>query len=278
VTCLASVTYTGMAQTPCSATVTGAGGLNQSLLVNYSSNTNAGTANASASYPGDANHTGSTGSATFAITQALTATALSAAPNPANFGQSVSMTATVAPVAPGAGTPTGKVTFLDGSLTLGTGTLSSGDTATFTTSSLAAGRHNLTASYGGDPNFSGSASSALAEQVVCGVLISLSPSTVPLGGRITVTGKVLSCANTAQTIVVQFSLSGPLQPNSCGSTKSVMFTTPPFTLPPKTSQTVSFPFPISRKACTGTYSITATTLVNGTLVDTSTAPLTITAH
>ena len=42
VTCPATVTYAGSAQTPCSATVTGAGGLNQSLTVSYSNNTNAG--------------------------------------------------------------------------------------------------------------------------------------------------------------------------------------------------------------------------------------------
>src|SRR5262249_13038316 len=59
VTCPTNVTYTGSARTPCSASVTGAGGLNQSVTVNYSNNTNAGTATASASFAGDANHTGS---------------------------------------------------------------------------------------------------------------------------------------------------------------------------------------------------------------------------
>ena len=48
-TCPVSVTYNGSAQTPCSANVTGAGGLSQSLTVTYSANTNAGTATASAS-------------------------------------------------------------------------------------------------------------------------------------------------------------------------------------------------------------------------------------
>src|SRR5215472_6029641 len=37
--------------------------------------------------------------------------------------ETVTLTATVAPVAPGAGVPTGTVTFLDGSSVLGTGTL-----------------------------------------------------------------------------------------------------------------------------------------------------------
>jgi len=173
------------------------------------------------------------------------------------------------------------VTFLDGSVTLGTGALSSADVATFTTSSLAAGTHNLTASYSGDPSFSGSSSSAVSDQVQCGVLISLSPSSVPAGGTITVTGKVISCSTTTQTVVVQFTLSGPSQPNSCSSTKSVMFTTPPFTLAPKTSQTVSFPFKVPTGVCTGSYSITATTHANsatGIVLNTSTAPLTISAH
>jgi hypothetical protein len=70
-TCPTSVTYNGTAQTPCTASVTGAGGLSQSVTVSYSLNTNVGTASASATYAGDANHTGSTKSTTFAVTPAL---------------------------------------------------------------------------------------------------------------------------------------------------------------------------------------------------------------
>ncbi|HSE84647.1 MAG TPA: kelch repeat-containing protein [Candidatus Binatia bacterium] len=76
VTCPASVTYNGAAQTPCSATVTGPGGLNQSLTVNYTNNINAGMATASASYAGDTNYTGSKDSKDFNIEKAaVTATA-----------------------------------------------------------------------------------------------------------------------------------------------------------------------------------------------------------
>ena len=54
VTCPArSLTYNGSARTPCTASVTGAGGLNESLTVNYTDNTNAGTAHASASFAGE---------------------------------------------------------------------------------------------------------------------------------------------------------------------------------------------------------------------------------
>jgi hypothetical protein len=216
---------------------------------------------------------------TLTVGPASAVTTLSAAPSPSTFGQSVTLTATVVAVAPGAGSATGKVTFFDGSVTLGTGILSTADVATVTTSELAAGNHSLTASYSGDPNFSRSSSSAVSDQVLCGVLISLSPSTVALGGTVTVSGKVISCSTMTQMVVVKFSLSGPSQPNSCSSTKSEMFTTPPFPLPPKTAQTVSFPFKVpSKGVCPGTYSITATTLVNGVAVDISSASLTITTH
>ena len=70
VTCPASVIYTGTAQTPCTVTVTDGGALNLTFDANYSANTNVGTATASYSWPGDATHDPSSGSATFAITPA----------------------------------------------------------------------------------------------------------------------------------------------------------------------------------------------------------------
>jgi len=66
VTCPTSVLYTGSAQTPCSAGVTGTGGLNQSLPVTYASNV-VGTATASAVYLGALNWTPSSDSKTFKI-------------------------------------------------------------------------------------------------------------------------------------------------------------------------------------------------------------------
>jgi hypothetical protein len=77
VSCPASVTYDGSAKTPCSASATGAGGLNQALTVTYSNNTAAGTATANASYGGDANHDGSSDSKTFMIATASSTTIVS---------------------------------------------------------------------------------------------------------------------------------------------------------------------------------------------------------
>lgn len=75
VTCPASVTYNGAAQTPCSASVTGPG-LNQSLTVAYSNNTNAGNASAEATFAGDSNYNSSVDAAAFTIERlALTVTA-----------------------------------------------------------------------------------------------------------------------------------------------------------------------------------------------------------
>jgi hypothetical protein len=76
----------------------------------------------------------------------------------------VTFTAAVSANALGAGTPTGTVTFKDGTTTLGTGTLSGGS-ASFTTSALAVGGHSITASYGSDTNFNSSTSSALSQTV-----------------------------------------------------------------------------------------------------------------
>ncbi len=86
VTCPAGpFTYNGAAQTPCSASATGAGGLNQTLTVTYSNNTNAGTANASAAFDGDANHKPSSDSKEFTIEQAPSVTVVTCDAGPFMF-------------------------------------------------------------------------------------------------------------------------------------------------------------------------------------------------
>src|SRR5213080_2802279 len=106
-----------------------------------------------------------TSASTTTTTLPGTTTGLTSSVQPSVFGQPVTFTATVAAKSPGAGTPTGTVTFKDGSSTLGTGTLNSSGQAMFTTSTLAVGPHSITASYGGNANFSGSTSSPLTQTV-----------------------------------------------------------------------------------------------------------------
>src|SRR5208283_3145203 len=73
-------------------------------------------------------------------------------------------TATIGVVSPGSGSPTGIVTFLDGTTTLGKATLNGG-TATLTTASLTVGTYSIKAVYGGNPNFNGSTSTVLKQVV-----------------------------------------------------------------------------------------------------------------
>jgi hypothetical protein len=74
VNCPASVIYNGMAQTPCTANVTGVGGLNLVVNVSYNDNINAGTATASATFAGDTNHKTSSDSKNFTINPAPSTT------------------------------------------------------------------------------------------------------------------------------------------------------------------------------------------------------------
>jgi hypothetical protein len=81
--------------------------------------------------------------------------------NPVLAQNAITFTAKVTSTA---GTPTQTLTFYDGATSIGTATLSGG-VATLTISTLAAGTHSITASYGGDPNFTIASSSALAQVV-----------------------------------------------------------------------------------------------------------------
>jgi hypothetical protein len=130
------------------------------------------------------------------VNRAATRLALTSSVNPAVTGQTVTFTAAVAAVAPGAGTPSGTVTFRDGSVVLGTVAVGAGGTATFTTSFAAAGGHVITAIYNGDSNFVGS-SQSLTEQVNAhatpkptrtGLVASVNPATV--GQAVTFTATV----------------------------------------------------------------------------------------
>lgn len=88
--------------------------------------------------------------ATLTVTQGASTVSLASSGSPASYGASVTFTATVSS---SAGTPTGTVTFLNGTTVLGTGTVGANGVATYSTSSLAPGSLSITASYAGDTNF-----------------------------------------------------------------------------------------------------------------------------
>ena len=130
----------------------------------FSTNTLEGAADSyalTAVYGGDSTYAGSTSAAlTNIVEQFSTATILtvSAAPSSTVEGTAVTFTATLG------GSPTGAVTFLDDGITLGTSTFASG-TATFTTASLSAWDHDITAIYTDNSTYTLSTSNTVTQTV-----------------------------------------------------------------------------------------------------------------
>jgi hypothetical protein len=118
-----------------------------------------------AAYSGDANFSTSTSIAFGQTVRAdASITRTSSSPSPTVFGQRATFTAVLTAKAPGAGTPTGTVTFKDGTVGLGRGMLQvvgGVDRATFTTNALSVGSHTITAIYGGSTDFFGSSASVV---------------------------------------------------------------------------------------------------------------------
>jgi RHS repeat-associated protein len=136
-------------------------------------------------------------------TATSTTTSLTSSVNPAAAGASITFTATV--TGTGAIAPTGSVDFLDGSTTIGSEALS-GTTATFPTSSLAAGSHSITAHYNGDSNNAASSSASLTQVVTTGTTTALTSSSNPaaVGASVTFTATVTGSGTIAPTGSVAF--------------------------------------------------------------------------
>jgi hypothetical protein len=83
-----------------------------------------------------------------------TTTTVVSSANPSSYGQPITLTATVSG---SGGTPTGSVRFDSDGNTLCAASTLVGGVATCATSALSAGSHAITATYGGDSNFNGSA-------------------------------------------------------------------------------------------------------------------------
>jgi hypothetical protein len=149
-----SITFKDGSTTIGSGTLSGGG-------ASMSTSTLAGGSHSiTAVYAGDSTFNGSTSSAlTQAVDKANSTTTVSSSLNPSKRGQTVTFTATVSP-----SSATGSVGFYDGTKLLSTKTLS-GATASYSTSTLAAGLHTISAKYAGDSNFNGSTSNVLTQTV-----------------------------------------------------------------------------------------------------------------
>lgn len=182
--------------------------------------------------------------------QTTTTTTLTSSPNPATSGQTITFTATLAKLPQSPQQPTGTVTFLDGSVILGTNSLDSTGSATFTTATLDTGSHNITASYTGDAMARASISAPLVEIISpspttpASFTISASPVTVKVGKMVSMMVKVspangfnqpvqLTCTNLPSESACTFGstmirigggsttlLLSTTAPHDCGSTTS----------------------------------------------------------
>jgi hypothetical protein len=179
----------------------------------------AGTHTIAAVYSADTNFGASNSSLMLNVGQSKTTTVLITAPDPSVSGQAVAFTATVTPVAPGAGNPTGLVNFVEGTTVLGSATLAAtvnGDTASIGLATLAVGDHEVQAIYTGDLNYIGSTSVAVDQTVnqappVVGTttVVTASPSNSVFGQPLAFTATVTAQSGTATpTGSVQFSVDG----------------------------------------------------------------------
>jgi hypothetical protein len=187
-----------------------------------------------AQYSGDTNFLASTSSSASEVVNTpgpvSTTTNLAIAPNPANVGQSVTMTATVAGGANGV-SPSGSVTFLNGSTTLGAGAVNTGTgIATFTTSSLAAGPYSVTAQYGGDANFLTSTSAPVSLTVNAPPSFTLTPanSNISISTGATGTVQLTTSATAGYAGVVSLSCTTSSPAITCSlAPSSLTFTSGP---------------------------------------------------
>ncbi len=152
-----------------------------------------------ASYNGDVNYA-KTSASNAPLTQTVNpqpnvTISLGAGPNPSTVGQTVTLTANVSG---NYGTPTGQVTFYDGGFQILNASLSNGS-ASVTTTSLAAGTHPLTASYGGDGTYAGSSSNIFTQTVslvTTTTFLQAVPASTNPGQSVTLTATVSPAAAT----------------------------------------------------------------------------------
>lgn len=137
--------------------VNGVAAVTTSALSAATNSTYLGNHFISATYSGDSSFQ----AAAATLIQKVHASASTTSLVSSNFGNSVTFTATVASSLPGAGTPSGMVSFWDGSSFLAQVPLNGSGRSTFTATNLGGASHSVTASYASDTIFASSAGSLI---------------------------------------------------------------------------------------------------------------------
>lgn len=178
-----SVIFTSGATTLATAPLSGSG--NASVTI---STLGAGTYTIIATYSADTNFAASSSPVVIEkVIGADSAVTLTASPNPATYGQTVTFKALVRP-AQGNAVPTGKVVFSEGGTPLGSVPLDSTGAASFNISTLSVRVHAITASYSGSGNFD--PSSATTNETITALPTTLtltaSPNPAAIGQSVTI--------------------------------------------------------------------------------------------
>ena len=108
-----------------------------------------------------ATYKSATGSVVLVVNKAMPGVSLSSSANPTLLSNPTTLTVTVSSAV---STPTGTITFLDGTTPIGTAPVTNG-VATLTTAKLAAGVHPVSATYSGDSNFLTASSTPVSQHV-----------------------------------------------------------------------------------------------------------------
>jgi pectin methylesterase-like acyl-CoA thioesterase len=193
----------------------------------------AGPHTITAAYSGDPSFAPSTaGAITLNVSRASATVALASSTSSAVFNTPVSFTASVTPSS-GSGLA-GSVTFFDGATPISPAITLSGNTGTFSTSTLALGTHNITAQYSGDANYTGalSAPSAVTIVVPPDFTIALGSTTLRFDDERTPPDAVTLTPIGAYSGTISFSCSGLPRNTIC------VFNPPSSTLTNSKSQTV----------------------------------------
>jgi uncharacterized repeat protein (TIGR01451 family) len=176
-----------------------------------------GTHTIKARFGGNADYGPSEDTKPYTVDQAKTKTTVTSSPAVSVFGQSVTITATVEEDetvdTPGAGTPTGTVTFTVGAQVLGTAPLDGAGRAVLTTSAIPVGTsQTITADYGGDNNFkeSNGTTSHTVNKANTNTTVTTSPPSSLPNDPVTITADVTAQSESTATPTgeVQFASNG----------------------------------------------------------------------
>lgn len=190
-----------------------------------------GTRALTAVYNGSSVYNGSTSAPVGqTVNVSATTTTLSTAPSATVYGQNVSFSIVVAPDGPGGGFPSGTVSLLEGTTTLGTATLDGTGHASYNLANLAVGAHTITASYAGSANHSASTSNAVTQNVgksSSTISVATSDGTTLFGEPVTFTATIAPLSPGAGTLtgtVELFDGATSLGTAAVGLTSNIQFT------------------------------------------------------